>query len=148
MYRGCGNNAIKVVVTSKMLGLDFNNNLTGKIHSKHIISKLSSNHKSVLKRYDSLPYTGGMVKNKYRKTSIQHPHAFMVCAETTPPLTLFCILPVIFSGNSTALKDVFTIPRTLLSGKCKENFLVNNYVKNLIYYPLLLNSFFHYSLLL
>jgi len=45
MHRGCGNNAIKVVVTSKLLGLDINNNLTGKSHSKHIIPKLSSTSK-------------------------------------------------------------------------------------------------------
>jgi hypothetical protein len=44
--------------------------------------------------------------------------------EIIPPWNLFCTHPVIFCGNTTALKEVFTIPRTLVCGKCKENFLV------------------------
>jgi hypothetical protein len=60
MCTGCGNNAIKVVVTSKLLCLDINSNLTGKDIASTLFPNLVQHQKSILKRYNAPSYPGGM----------------------------------------------------------------------------------------
>jgi hypothetical protein len=99
---GCGNNAIKVVVTSKLLGLDINNNLTGKTLSPNLIQL----QKYVLKRYNAPSYPGRMESLNTLLSNSQDLHS----------VACFAIMPV----TPLMTTDILQVGRLCSSPKCPD----------------------------
>jgi hypothetical protein len=108
MRIGCGNDAIKVVVTSKLLCLDINSNLTGKDIANTLFPNLVQQQKSILKRYNAPSYPRGMESSNTLMSNSQDLHS----------VACFAIMPV----TPFMTTDILQVGRFCSSPKCSDQF--------------------------
>jgi len=106
MCTGCGINAIKVVVTSKLLCLDINSNLTGKDIASTLFPNLVQHQKSILKRYNAPSYPGGMEPSNTLMSNSQDLHS----------VACFAVMPV----TPLMTTDILQVGRFCSFPKCSD----------------------------